>query len=147
MAFVNEYVSEEDIQKYGLDDLFANYDPFGLKDGGHPGFNHAWTIDRDSNIYFMPVHTVTEIGRSGRDEAMGTTIFVLNINGVAYEAHLAKAPESSRSLSTNPFRIIWDLKKPLDDFCSLSVLKEALNVYGYWGIKKQIPNTIVEFNF
>jgi hypothetical protein len=43
MAFVNEYISKEDIEKYHLDELKKKYN---LR-------IHSWTIDRERNIYLI----------------------------------------------------------------------------------------------
>ena len=44
MAFVNEYITEEDKEKYGLDELWASY--HDLRHNKLPN-EKDWTIDRE----------------------------------------------------------------------------------------------------
>jgi hypothetical protein len=54
MAFVNEYVSQEDIEKYGLDKLFRKYRENDLKYAAtvNPTIKNPtnWTIDRERDL-------------------------------------------------------------------------------------------------
>jgi hypothetical protein len=60
MPFVNEYVSDDDIEKYRLDELWLRYHP---EYKSVPSiYRHNWTIDRERNTYFMVV------GGGGREE-------------------------------------------------------------------------------
>lgn len=154
MAFVNEIVSEEDIQKYGLDEIKKKFDPYGWKE--RPKFfTHAWTIDRERDIYFMQAKMVEENGPSGRPEPTSKYIFILNIQGREVQV-LLKRIRCPKSFSDSPFIIGWSLLE-ITDLAALDLskvdsviqtLKEALTTYGYEGAKhKPIPNTIVEFDF
>jgi hypothetical protein len=49
MAFVNEYIPEEDYEKYGLDELDRSISPPAIP-AGHIK-SRDWTIDRKRNIY------------------------------------------------------------------------------------------------
>lgn len=49
MAFVNEYISEEDFDKFGLRELDFGVSPPAIP-GAHVKSRH-WTIDRERNIY------------------------------------------------------------------------------------------------
>lgn len=53
MAFVNEYMSDDDIKKYGIEEI----DKFFNKAHYQP----SWTVDRDRNVYLRYV-------QSGREE-------------------------------------------------------------------------------
>ena len=47
MAFVNEYIAQEDIEKYGLNELWASYHDVlnkNIPDG------KDWTIDRERKL-------------------------------------------------------------------------------------------------
>ena len=44
MAFINEKISAEDAEKYGIDEINKHFF-FG------PGDVHLWTIDREKNVY------------------------------------------------------------------------------------------------
>ena len=156
MAFVNEITSEEDIQKYGLDELKREYFPSDCEwiNGRPPAFRHAWTIDRERDIYFMPVKMVTEIGGSGRPEPTNRTIAHLNFQGRRVPMIIERT-YCSHSFTDNPFRIFWDLVKidtskapEIPEATVISVLKEALTTFGYSGAKRErSAGTIVEFGF
>lgn len=153
MAFVNEFVSEEDIKKYSLDDLKKEYDPWNWRDGRPPAFRHAWTIDRERDIYFMPVKMIEETGPSGRSEPTTRDICILNLGGRGIRLTINRVG-SSTSFSDSPFHVEWNLLEidtssvpdiPKDTI--VQVLKEALTAHGYRGVFRQVPNTIVEFKF
>ena len=48
MAFVNKYVGQEDIEKYGLDELHNRYEDVNRMRLPRKSFRHRWTIDRES---------------------------------------------------------------------------------------------------
>ena len=159
MAFVNERVSEEDIQKYGLDELKREYFPSDCEwiNGRPPAFRHAWTIDRERDIYFMPVKMVTEIGGSGRPEGTNRTIVHLNFQGREVSLLIERA-YCSHSFTDNPFRVAWNLldvstlmAPEIPRATVISVLKEALTTYGYRGADSppvlSNTNVVVEFGF
>ena len=64
MAFINEYVSQEDIAKYGLDELFRKYRENDLKYTAtvNPTIENPtnWTIDRDREIWLKRVASVAD---------------------------------------------------------------------------------------
>lgn len=143
MTFVNEYVSDDDIKKYGLNELWLKYSP---EYKGFPSsFRHEWTIDRDRNAYFKVM------GGGGREENYKKC--VLNINGTHLTVRIRVSVGSSLHFSDQPFKINWELididrEKPRADHDeTIKVLKDALLAYGYAGARRQVPNTIVEFQF
>ncbi len=68
MAFVNETVSEADIEKYGLRDINQRYHP-SLRD-----MTCQWTIDRERDIYVRKMGT-------GREETSSHTTFTFYWKG------------------------------------------------------------------
>ena len=146
MGFVNEYVPEADIEKYDLHGIWDKYYPF--RKGRYFGGNKPhWTVDRDSNTYLMSIGI-------GRSEHGNRKKFLFWVEGthVVIEVDLLKG--SSGDLDANPFKMIWGLagmetSEPLKDREEdvIRGFKEALSVYGYWGIWNQRPNTVVEFEF
>jgi hypothetical protein len=64
MAFVNEYISEEDVAKYGLEDIDKNFIVGGTN-------SRSWTIDRERNIYLRNVMR----GREEHKSLSGWTFF------------------------------------------------------------------------
>ena len=143
MAFVNEYVSDEDVQKYKLDDLVRRWKGGWIP----PQHRHTWTFDRERDVYF-------KLMSSGREEQSNHIKSVLFYKGVELTVGLVLMSGSSAMLNASPFRVIWDIEfisHPLGQLVPreeiIPVLKEALIVHGYRGIHRQIPNTVVEFNF
>jgi hypothetical protein len=143
MAFVNEYASQSDIEKYKLDDLCKRW--WGEVPPRH---RHAWTFDREREAFYIPM-------RSGREWNSNSTTALLSYKGVEVTAKVSLAEGSSGMLNDSPFRVIWELEGvsfpstgesiPLDEV--LPLLKEALAVFGFDGVNRQIPNTVVEFKF
>ena len=65
MAFVNEFASDEDIEKYNLYEIWDKYHP--LRRGKYYLGQRPWfTIDRGRNIFFML------IGGGGREDPART---------------------------------------------------------------------------
>lgn len=148
MGFVNEYVSEEDIKKYKLDEAFLKRNP-AYKYGGIPSsFRHHWTVDHARNIYLMRVIT------PGRDFEPPWQGFLLDWDGKEFLCKLEYGPGRSSKYSETPFVIVWSLLGIDPDHLHhmqreqvVEVLKEALTVFGSAGITHQVPNTIVKFTF
>ena len=143
MAFVNEYASDEDIEKYKLNKIWDRY--FIHEKGKYfRGSKPSFTIDREKEIFLMVLG-------GGAVEAGYQYKFLLCINGIELLAYVNKLGGSA-DLSESPYRIVWSLvkvDKPSEIGISESdifeIIKEALIVYGYRGAKKQLPNTVVEF--
>lgn len=57
MAFVNEHIPQEDVEKYGLESIDKNFIVGGTN-------SRAWTIDRERNIYLRNVTRGREEYRS-----------------------------------------------------------------------------------
>lgn len=146
MAFVNEFASEEDIKKYDLYGIWDKYHP--LRKGKYYLGQRPWfTVDREKNIYFMVLG-------GGREENCNRKKVLLWINGYNVVAEIDLADGSSPNFTDVPFKVVWDLVglHPQIDINMperqiVEILKEALTVYGHFGVHMQIPNTIVEFNF
>lgn len=146
MPFVNEFASDEDIKKYDLYGIWDKYHP--LRKGKYYLGQRPWfTIDRDKNIFFMVLG-------SGREEHCNRKKVLLWINGCSVVAEIDLVDGSSLNLNDVPFKRVWDLvglHPQVDSNISekeiIGILKEALIAYGYYGIHKQVSNTVVEFHF
>lgn len=155
MAFINELVSEADFEKYSLEELLAEFNPYGRKRGRNPGFVPAWTIDRERGMYLIPVKSIQESGPSGLPEPTGRTVYALSCQGRRALFTIERVwAAGSRSSSDSPFRVVWDLKgidtSGLPDLPQETVigwLKEALTAFGHAGAHRQVPNTVVTFLF
>lgn len=75
MAFVNEFVPEEDAKKYGLEEIDRHY--------RHSSFRPEWTVDRDRDIYLREVE-------SGREETAHHHGFTLYWKGALMFVRLAR---------------------------------------------------------
>jgi hypothetical protein len=164
MAFVNEFPSEEDINKYNL----TNYkNDKNLS----PEFRSIWTVDHGRNFHLWG-------GLSGKpqfDEVIKGK-FYLYLNGSQFFVILTPG-KSSLAFSDNPYRVKWDAVeaifvirpgckdglpnsawknphasqpvldgKTLNSF--LQILKEALSVHGEGDANRNIHNPIdVQFGF
>ena len=73
MAFVNEYASDEDFEKYDLNGIWDKYHP-ARKGKYYLGQRPGFTIDRERNIFFIRV-------RQGRFDESNRTTALLWING------------------------------------------------------------------
>jgi len=136
MAFVNEVVSDYDIDKYGL--------PFAKGSGRY------WTRDAERDMYLW--------GGKGGNPAFGEEIrgrFWLFLNHSLLRITLAPG-KGSISFSESPFVISWesiysinppDLHGMKKEYV-LSILKEALLAYGHDGeLNSYTPDQDVKFGF
>ncbi|MBL0917474.1 MAG: hypothetical protein IBJ14_02120 [Hydrogenophaga sp.] len=154
MGFVNELVSQQDISTYRLDELFREFSPFRWRNGRPSVFVHAWTVDRGRGAYFIPVKSVETVGPSGRPEPTNGKTCVLIWQERRLVATIDRANTKLFAPDGTPTILVWRLVEldasQFDDASNcdvLKVLKEALTVYGHRGIHKQVPGTIVEFDF
>ncbi|MGD8913895.1 MAG: hypothetical protein PVI97_05450 [Candidatus Thiodiazotropha sp.] len=144
MAFINEYATDEDIKKYDLNGIWDQYHP-ARKGKYYLGQRPSFTIDRQRNFFF-------KILRSGRFDESNRKTALLWVNGRHIVIELDYIDVlNSKGLKSDPYRIRWELagyhpqpggqesKKQI-----MAILNEALNVYGYSGARKQLPNTVVE---
>ena len=74
MAFINEYIPEEDIKKYGIREIWDTFHPFGKGDINLQK-KHSWTLDEEREIFFIPAS-------SGKEEFSNITtcIFFMTKN-------------------------------------------------------------------
>ncbi|MGH1471536.1 MAG: hypothetical protein ACRBCS_10105 [Cellvibrionaceae bacterium] len=146
MSFVNEYISKEDIEKYGIEKAYIRYHPFLIEDGVPSYHKFDWTVDRASDTYLVQMKT-------GREEWANRVTWIFGYKDKEFTIELDKK-KGSLSFNESPYLIVWDLVdiKPSDLSESereivISLLKDALTVYGYFGVRRQIENTQVKFNF
>ena len=142
MAFVNEWISQEDIKKYNLIELKDSYlkkDYRSYKDW----MKLHWCVDRKREIWFM--YVVSPHVDDHRVGFTGEDFFILHYQGQNIEIVMHRvSKESSVKLSDIPFRVIWKLIRINGEAIKgfeyeeiLSVLKEVLNTYGWMGIQDQ----------
>ncbi|MCG8066907.1 MAG: hypothetical protein JAY84_03525 [Candidatus Thiodiazotropha taylori] len=146
MAFVNDYATDEEIEKYDLYGIWDRFHPL-RKGKYYIGQRPNFTIDREKNIFLL------KVGSGGRENS-SILKFLLWIDHKDVVIDLEKAKGSSENVQDNPYIIIWDIVKyyaqsdiqySKDEI--LLLLKDALNVYGLLGVYRQVPNTSIAFNF
>lgn len=129
-----------------MNGIWDKYNP--LSKGEYYLGQRPWfTVDRDRNIFFMMLG-------SDREEHCNRHKVLLWIEGYHVVAEIDLANGSSADLNNVPFKIVWDLVgvhlqigTDISEKQIIELLKEALTVYGYLGIHKQVPNAIVKFMF
>ncbi|MDR7090210.1 hypothetical protein [Cellvibrio fibrivorans] len=142
MAFINEYISEEDIKKYGIREIWDQFHPFSKNDLNLQK-KHSWTVDKDRGVFFIPA-------KSGKEEYSNQIICILWWRGTYLSVTLRKFgyPELPKNTIRWDFEDVW---RP--EGCSITdeeikpVLMEALLVYGARGVEKQRPELLVSFGF
>lgn len=144
MGFVNEYVSEDDIEKYNLEELIRHYLPFFSRAEAPQPWRPLWTIDRERGIVFMSM-------KSGREDLSNRITWMLIWNGSEYKIEVDKFGDPNQTFESSPFIIEWSLVRtdpePTNRNELIEVLKEALTAHGYGGARRQVPNTVVNFRF
>jgi hypothetical protein len=145
MAFINEYISEEDIQKYGIRQEWDKFHPFSKNDLNLLK-KHSWTVDKERDVFFIAA-------TSGREELSNQVTCILWWKGVYLSVTLSHE-EGGLDYQKSQGNVVWQLLniwKPKDfivpDVEIIPVLKEALIVYRYAGIRIPIDDYKVEFKF
>ena len=136
MAFVNEVVSDADIDAYGL--------PF------EKGKGHWWTRDQERDLYLW--------GGRGGNPLWGEEIegrFNLFLSGTSLRLAITMG-QWSKDWHEKPYTIAWDRLRwfdpmdlgGLDRRYVISILKEALVAYGRDGWENiHVPDRVVKFGF
>lgn len=147
MAFVNEYISPEDRQKYGIDELNKFYHRMFLPMGS----GNSWTIDRQKNCYLRFVRQ----GRYCEEGEERISYFSFYWNGLVRVIRF-----QSESGGGGRQALVWKqkyyLKKidpPIDDLDAsqrkqfFDVLKEALIAFRDFGVLSKAPQFEASFDF
>lgn len=136
MAFINEFVSREDVEKYDLSRINEEYFKADLQ--------YSWTVDRERNIYLRYM-------REGREEQGGLGVFAFFWGGRLLEVQLFREEHSELG---GKGVTIWGLRliKIPDELLGerpkiLSDLKEALVVYKDFGIRSVFKQHTAKFEF
>ena len=136
VAFVNEVVSDADIDAYGL--------PF------EKGKGHWWTRDKERDLYLWG----GECGNPAWGEDV-EGLFTLYITGVKLRLAISLG-QWSRNWHVKPFHIVWGQLLWIDPpemgglgrERVITVLKEALLAYGRDGWENiNTPDRVVTFGF
>jgi hypothetical protein len=151
MAFVNEFVSEEEIAKYGLDDLMKRHDNFSWAFGRPKGFRHEWVIDRERSAFLLTYKRGSKLGPSGNPMPTSERSIWLRIGARDYYFVIDREPGGSTSQKDVPYRIIWRVSASNIRYGSDNerlevegLVREALVAYGFSGAWSQLPSTDVK---
>ena len=154
MAFVNEYISKEDIEKY---DIFGIRNKFltgsyQITKEREKHFNLTWVIDREREIWFCYAGRVID---QDLDFGQGTgeEIWYLNNKGTNLEVRLQRGKESF-TIKERPYIKNWIFlsitPESLDDISNKelrNIIKEALDVYGTDGISSLVDRKDINLTF
>ena len=143
MTFVNEYISEEDVEKYGIRQLRDELHAYHQE-------RYHWTRDRERDAYLMQIH---HLGRDLEPED-----WLLYEKG-RYCVVMLYRGGGSKNYSERPYRRLWHfdgfsggwLRSPVpseeEQPHIIQLLKEALTAYGEDGMRNYVSDTIISFNF
>lgn len=136
MAFVNEYISEEDIKKYNIEALneklnIANYEP-------------TWTVDNERDIYLRRV-------RRGREEFCDQITFFFSWKSLQMKMVLKeKGGGEQDGPQWTHYELIridaWDDIAPYKKEI-IENLKEALTAYKTLGVYSDCTTFTATFDF
>lgn len=136
MAFVNEYVSEDDDKKYGLEELDKRY----FK--GH--FQPHWTRDYERNMYLRFM-------RDGGEDGMWQQTFTFYWKGTLFEVGLESEGGGKRGDVGWKSWLLRYLSLPkhleVDREQIIADLKAALTAYGGAGIHTSYTECVTTFKF
>ena len=159
MSFVNEYVSDEDAQKYDLDNLWNKYNYSMLKMPealtSYEVHQHAWCVDKERSYWlFKCGYLINNDSISGYAEASNKEVFILHVNSQNIEFILTRNGLGATDLY--PIHFCWNIvsmapsclpEKTRENL--LTILKEALNVFKCAGIRDLEENakSFIELDF
>ena len=154
MAFINEYISKEDIEKY---DIFGIRNKFltgsyQITKEREKHFNLTWTIDKEREIWFSYAGRVIDQDLDF-GQATGEEIWYLNYKGENLEVRLQRGKESF-TIKERPYIKHWIFlsitPESLNDVSNKelkNIIKEALDVYGTRGMSSQVDRKDINLTF
>ena len=150
MAFVAEYISKEDLEKYNVVNIVNKYRikyrcRTPLSDMAIEQLD--WVVDRQRDIWFMFV--CDPCLPDPRDGFTGEEIYILCYKGNIIELDIRRIYDetTSKYFTENPFKIKYKFQSVNSDIGDISmdeiyeILNEALLEYGHDGIdgRKFLP--------
>ena len=157
MGFVNEYVSEEDIQKYKIYDLWNELVFFNceakMPEHREKGiFRYDWCIDRSRNCWLLTVGSLPEYNENAGVMASGLDDeFIFFYRDKLYRIILTLTKGSTTSIYNRPYNTVWTLKniesvdgiREINDEL-ITALIQSLEVYGRDGVRDSFKNDSVK---
>ena len=159
MPFVNEYVSDEDAQKYDLDNLWNKYYFTGLKMPEALTYfevhQHSWCVNKEQGYWlFYCGYVMSEESRTGYPEPSNKEVFILHVNDQNIEFILTR--NSLGATDLYPIHYCWNIVSMAPSCLPnmsreilITILKEALNVFKCSGIRDLERNekSLIELDF
>ena len=128
MAFINEYIPQEDLIKYDIEAFYVTY----VVGGTRP---RQWTIDREKNIYVIKV-------ARGREEYFNQTTWVLYFENHLIEFFIDYLGEQESNVGATIERkklrqinLPEQMRMRRDEI--ILVIREALTAYKDGGVLSQ----------
>jgi len=156
MAFINERITDEDIEKYNLMDLWDKYkadDTISVLDESKP-YNFA--IDRQSENWLIHLAKVKYENCEYRHQSYTReNIFIFYYTNKIYEVRLIKERYEGTHIDKAQrifrYEITWSLKSIIPEPREVQIfkvlLKEALEVHGERGLSLKESKHIIECLF
>ena len=156
MAFVAEYISKEDIEKYDLlkpsNEICEKYHQVKLEWAILN--SRDWCIDRERGIWLFPICSIT-IGDPRDMNYSGEDIWILHYKGKDIEIDLRNIHNeyTGKKDTDNPFILIYELESIRSDLGDITkqeivdILKEILNEYKRGAIIDSIPRENIQVTF
>jgi hypothetical protein len=145
MAFINEYISEEDMKKYDIKGVWKKYHP-STTDEEAASQTYTWTIDRDREAFFIPI-------MSGREEFSGQKTCAFWWKGTLFSVLIVYAG-GALDYAASKGSVVWELLNILKPTSStvpdaeiIPLLKDALTAYRLSGVAFPINDYQVTFKF
>lgn len=153
MAFVNELIPQEDIEKYGLVALCAEYSKDDSKYVGvqDPTWKFDWAIDREKEIWLIRMASAVNPDFKFPSPTQ-ETIFILHYRGSNIEVRLLNE-QISMSNQEIPYKTGWqylsmnpcNTGKVTEEELK-AIVKEAIQTYKELGIRGK-RTTVTEITF
>ena len=147
MAFVKEKVSEENVERFKLNELWNEYNQGAFIRLPDRCFEHYWIIDKERGIWLYEA-TIDK-------DNFFQTVFIFNYKNKNVEIRVKTSDKGSQRPSDNPYIKIWDFislnPKSIEELNSKDIkeiLKEALVVYVSSRFRDSInKKIIVKYNW
>ena len=156
MAFINVRITDEDIEKYNLMDLWDTYKADKTISVLNESKPYSFAIDRQSENWLIYLAMVKDESWEPKHQSYTKEhIFILYYENHSYEVRLIRKKYEAKFSEVGHKVLVrtieWELKSIIpepDYFNKFSVvLKEALEVYGERGLSSQETKHIIICDF
>lgn len=149
MAFINEYISQDDMAKYKIRDLWRRIKGYVSESDAEVDAyvgRASWTVDKSQEIFFIFTGYGKEEESNQMHGVLGCKDMFLNVSVAAVGGHF----DYKTKIGAKTWSLIH-ISKPEGFFVSdaeiVSALKSALTAYQFDGIKTSMIDYPVTFTF